>query len=223
MERSKPMRSAPNALPALADRLHALTEQMLRLVEGESLEDDVAWACEQLEAVRQRLSRHARRVELNLGRPGDPDDGRPYYVSGVLIGRHHPMYMPIELETHEGVTRGQVKLDISWEGPPGCVHGGYVAHLFDCLMGQHNLNVGRPGMTGTLEVRYRRPTPLHTELALEARTERIRGRKIVTRSRIVANEELMAEAEGLFIIPKNFRGNLPDGESESSQTGGGEG
>ena len=205
------MRGAPGALPGLADRLHALFEQTLRMEEGDDFERDVAWAEQQLDAVRERLSRHARRVELNIGRPDDPEDGRPYYVSGVLVGRHHPMYMPIELETHEGVTRGRVNLDITWEGPPGCVHGGYIAHLFDCLMGQHNLNVGIPGMTGTLTVRYRRPTPLHTDLVLKAQTERSSGRKIVTRARILARDELMAEAEGLFIVPANFTGNLPGG------------
>jgi acyl-coenzyme A thioesterase PaaI-like protein len=203
------MRAAPEQLEGLANQLHALTELMLRTAEGQGFERDVQWAQEQLESVRDRLSPHARRAELNIGRPNDPEDGRPYYVSGVLVGRHHPMYMPIELETQEGVTRGRVNLDITWEGPPGCVHGGYIAHLFDCVMGQHNLNVGIPGMTGSLSVRYRRPTPLHTELRLEARTERSSGRKIVTRARIEAGDELVAQAEGLFIIPENFTGNLP--------------
>jgi acyl-coenzyme A thioesterase PaaI-like protein len=203
------MRAAPEQLEGLANQLHALTELMLRTAEGQGFERDVQWAQEQLESVRDRLSPHARRAELNIGRPDDPEDGRPYYVSGVLVGRHHPMYMPIELETQEGVTRGRVNLDITWEGPPGCVHGGYIAHLFDCVMGQHNLNVGIPGMTGSLSVRYRRPAPLHTELRLEARTERSSGRKIVTRARIEAGDELVAQAEGLFIIPENFTGNLP--------------
>ena len=44
---------------------------------------------------------------------------------------------------------------------------------------------------------------------LEARTERASDRKIVTRARIEAGDELTAQAEGLFIIPKNFTGNLP--------------
>lgn len=206
-------RSAPSSLSTLAEHLHALTEQMLRMVEGDEFEPDLDWASQQLDAVRERLSRHARRAELNIGRPGDPEDGRPYYVSGVLIGRHHPMYMPIEIETHEGVTRGRVKLDITWEGPPGCVHGGYIAHLFDCLMGQHNLNVGIPGMTGTLTVRYRRPTPLHADLQLESHTERTSGRKIITRASVSLAGEVTAEAEGLFIVPRNFAENLPSGNS----------
>ena len=209
MARTPLMRAAPDPLTGLAEQVHALTELMLRTAEGEDFESDLRWAEGQLQAVRDRLSRHARRAELNIGRPNDPADGRPYYVSGVLVGRHHPMYMPIELDTRDGVTRGRVSLDITWEGPPGCVHGGYIAHLFDCLMGQHNLNVGIPGMTGSLSVRYRRPMPLHTELQLEARTERSTGRKIVTRARIEAGDELMAQAEGLFIIPENFTGNLP--------------
>lgn len=216
MDSSKMTRGAPAALPRLAARLHALTEQMLRMVEGDDFERDLKWASEQLDAIRERLSRHARRVELDLGRSGDPKDGRPYYVSGVLVGKHHPMYMPIELTTHEGVTRGHVELDITWEGPPGCVHGGYVAHLFDCLMGQHNLNVGIPGMTGTLRVRYRRPTPLHRDLRLEAHTERTSGRKIITQARISLGEEVTAEAEGLFIIPRNFADNLPARDSAAS-------
>jgi acyl-coenzyme A thioesterase PaaI-like protein len=115
----------------------------------------------------------------------------------------------MHLDVFDGVVRGTTNLDLVYEGPPGCVHGGYIAHLFDCLMGQHNLNVGIPGMTGTLTVRYRRPTPLHANLQLEARTERASGRKIVTRAQVVAGNELTAEAEGLFIVPADFTGNLP--------------
>ena len=60
MARNRMMRSAPDALPGLAERLHALTEQMLRMEEGENFDSDVAWASGQLDAVRERLSRHAR-------------------------------------------------------------------------------------------------------------------------------------------------------------------
>ena len=198
-------RGAPTALAPLATSIHALTEQMLRTVDDHSaFDEDIAWAVEHLAEIRARLARHERSVALALGRPDDPADGRRYYVSGVLVGRHHPMYMPIELQTDEGVTRGSVNLDIVWEGPPGYVHGGYVAHLFDCIMGQHNLNVGIPGMTGTLTIRYRAPTPLHTDLGFEVRTARQDGRKIVTTARVEAASQLVAEAEGLFIVPENF-------------------
>ena len=58
---------------------------------------------------------------------------------------------------------------------------------------------GNPGMTGTLTIRYRRPTPLLTELVFQAYVDRVEGRKIFTHGTLSANGVLTAEAEGLFI------------------------
>ena len=79
------------------------------------------------------------------------------------------------------------------------VHGGFVAATFDEVLGFVQSLGGNPGMTGTLTVKYRRPTPLHTELIIEAELVRIDGRKIFTEGRILANGVVTAEAEGLFI------------------------
>ena len=54
-------------------------------------------------------------------------------------------------------------------------------------------------MTGTLTVKYRKPTPLHTPLLFEAEFVRIEGRKIFTRATLSAEGVLRAEAEGIFI------------------------
>jgi acyl-CoA thioesterase FadM len=54
-------------------------------------------------------------------------------------------------------------------------------------------------MTGTLTIRYRRPTPLHTDLRFEGYLDRTEGRKKFTRGYLYAGEELTAEAEGIFI------------------------
>ena len=58
---------------------------------------------------------------------------------------------------------------------------------------------GHPGMTGTLTIRYRNPTPLYRELTLEGRVVRVEGRKIMTEGRMVAGDTLTAEAEATFI------------------------
>jgi acyl-CoA thioesterase FadM len=58
---------------------------------------------------------------------------------------------------------------------------------------------GNPGMTGTLSIRYRKPTPLLTELVFEARVTKTEGRKIFTHCTVSADGVLTAEAEGLFI------------------------
>ena len=54
-------------------------------------------------------------------------------------------------------------------------------------------------MTGTLTVRYRKPTPLLTPLGLVARYTGSEGRKIFAWSGIYHDGELTAEAEGIFI------------------------
>jgi hypothetical protein len=51
-------------------------------------------------------------------------------------------------------------------------------------------------------VRYRIPTPLHTELRYEGRLVRVDGRKIVTTAVVSADGEVTAEAEGLFIAAR---------------------
>jgi hypothetical protein len=48
----------------------------------------------------------------------------------------------------------------------------------------------------------RRPTPLHTPIEYEAGVTSKEGRKITCWGRSTANGELVAEAECLFIIPK---------------------
>jgi acyl-CoA thioesterase FadM len=54
-------------------------------------------------------------------------------------------------------------------------------------------------MTGTLTVRYRSPTPLHTELRFEAELVRMEGRKIFTRAQVLGGDRVCAEAEGIFV------------------------
>ena len=53
---------------------------------------------------------------------------------------------------------------VAYEGPPGLVHGGFLALFFDCVVQHHNCEVGVAGKTTSLALRYRRPTPLLTAL-----------------------------------------------------------
>ena len=54
-------------------------------------------------------------------------------------------------------------------------------------------------MTGTLTIRYRSPTPLHSPLRFEAWVTGVEGRKIYTAGHCHAGDLLTAEAEGIFI------------------------
>ena len=62
-----------------------------------------------------------------------------------------------------------------------------------------NAAAGHSGMTARLTIRYRRPTPLHIPVRIDARTERVEGRRIVTVGTLHVADQLTAEAEGLFV------------------------
>ena len=94
---------------------------------------------------------------------------------------------------------GRVSFADVFEGPPGCVHGGFIAAAFDEVLGITQSLTGNPGMTGQLTVRYSSPTPLNADLVFEGRIDRIEGRKIFTVATLMNGETKCAEAEGLFI------------------------
>jgi acyl-coenzyme A thioesterase PaaI-like protein len=88
---------------------------------------------------------------------------------------------------------------MAYEGPPHGVHGGWVAALFDDLLGSAKGLTGAPGMTATLTVRFRQITPVEEDLQLEGWIERESGRRVVAKATCRAGEALTAEAEALFV------------------------
>jgi acyl-coenzyme A thioesterase PaaI-like protein len=180
----------------------AMRTVISRLVEIEAPEAELAAAADGLERYAERLAGHPRpnRYEGWSETSASGDVGS-FFDHSPLIGLSNPLSPPIELRVGADMrtVHGRAVFGSAYEGPPGCVHGGYVAAAFDELLGFANSLSGNPGMTGTLTVRYRRPTPLHTELRFEGRYERSEGRKIFTTGQLFAGDTLCAEAEGLFI------------------------
>ena len=105
--------------------------------------------------------------------------------------------------------RGEVNFGYHYEGPPTCVHGGVIAEVFDEVLGAANMVAGNPAMTGTLTVRYRKPTPLRTDLRIEARCLGRAGRKIRTWGAIYHGDVMTAEAEGIFIMVRPANDGVP--------------
>ncbi len=132
---------------------------------------------------------------------GDPHG---MFEHSPFIGRANPLAPPMQLIEEDGEIHARVRFGSAYEGPPGCVHGGYIAGAFDELLGATQSLGGNPGMTGRLTVHYRSPTPLRADLRLRGVLERVEGRKIFTRGWLfgpddTGAEQLCAEAEGLFI------------------------
>jgi acyl-coenzyme A thioesterase PaaI-like protein len=159
-------------------------------------------AAELLEAAARELDGPGRRRTYQGFAESANAGGAPHahFDHSPVMGMANPMAPPTRMES--GGRRSIVmymRFGAAYEGPPGSVHGGIVAAAFDEILGMTQSLSGQPGMTGTLTIRYRRPTPLYRDLRFEGRLERVEGRKILTTGTCHDGETLTAEADGLFI------------------------
>lgn len=198
------------------DLKHELTESMRRLVEDAAMVDasecDEAELAELVGEVRRLSARfealpsHRRYGGLNeaVGWEGALTERSP------VSGRGNPLAAPLELWSDDGeTTRGRAIYGGAHEGPPGSLHGGLVAGAFDELLGVAQSASGSAGFTGTLTVRFRRPTPLYTAVEYEAGVDRLEGRKILASGVSRARGEVVGEAEAVFIIPRDLLADDP--------------
>jgi len=129
---------------------------------------------------------------------------RDFVAYSPLSGGSNPIAPPITMQvvdTGDGSPHieGSARFGPAYEGPPSHVHGGFVAAMFDELLGYAQLG---PGFTAYLHVDYRKPTPLNRELTLWAAPDRIEGRKRWIRGTCTLDGVLLSEAEGLFVAPR---------------------
>src|SRR5918998_1931831 len=162
----------------------------------------------ELAAVADDLERLAERLDafpggsLYEGFSESPLAGRDphaFFDHSPMLGRANPLAPPIALWADGDVMRARATFGSAYEGPPGCVHGGYVAAAFDEVLGSTQSLAGRPGMTARLTVNYRSPTPLHEELHFAGRVVEVSGRKTFTSGTVHAGDRLCAESEALFV------------------------
>jgi acyl-coenzyme A thioesterase PaaI-like protein len=165
----------------------------------------VTEAAEAVEAVHAKLAAAAGPVKRPRGQPDIASAAQDFFPTSPVMGLANPIAPPVIVSIVDGVDggsreiRGEANFGFPYEGPPTCVHGGVIAETFDELLGACCIVSGNHGMTGTLTIRYRKPTPLRTDLRLEARYLRRDGRKIYAWAGIYHGDLLTAEADGLFI------------------------
>lgn len=200
MERQELGDDEVTARAGLAARVRELAEAAVLTGAGAA---EAAAVADEIEALTARLA---------VERRGAP----PYAASSEGIMERHtanpvngtlnPFAPPVDLKvTPDGAVRAEFTLSPLYEGPPSYVHGGVSAMVLDQALGMAAAASGTPGMTATLELRYRRPTPLGVPLVVEARFSRVEGRKIYASGHITGPDgRVTVEATAMFIMPERF-------------------
>lgn len=152
-------------------------------------------------AGREHGRPYAEPAEGSLRRPPD-GQMRSFPSFSPFIGHMNPLAPPMTIEWGDDYVIGRATYGLAFEGPPGCLHGGFIAAGFDEILGLSQGLSGQVGMTGRLTISYRSPTPLFREITYRAHFVRKEGRKVFVEATLKAGDTLCAEAEGLFISMK---------------------
>ncbi|CAB4825200.1 unannotated protein [freshwater metagenome] len=187
-------------LRSMADairRLIALT------VDSDAGTATTASAAARLHALADELAPMVREVHppkhSGIANDGDESNPHDHFQFDVMLGIYNPLALPVEMTWEPPVARGRATFTSPYEGPPNCVHGAVIAGAFDQVFNVANLKTGVAGPTAYLHVDYRRPTMLLRPLLFEGWVDHTEGRKSYCKGRIIQDDVVTCEAEGLFI------------------------
>jgi hypothetical protein len=133
----------------------------------------------------------------NAPRIGEIDDDprRVYLNHATDIGAYNPCFPEYRFDHLDADNAsGRVSFPLVYEGPPGLVHGGFLAVFFDCVIQHHSCVTGLSGKTRSLAVTFRRPTPVLTELRFDiVRSQVERG--VASTARLLLDDEVLCTGE----------------------------
>jgi hypothetical protein len=189
-------------------RVASLLRRVTSLTQALEGEDEVV---ERLIADLERCEAVLRqRVPPEPGpRVGDAvgGEGRVYLDHAFDIGSFNPCFPEYAIAVEGDRAEGSVTFPIAYEGPPGLVHGGFLAVFFDSVVQHHNCALGLAGKTTSLLLTYRRPTPLLANLTFVL-DRSVGEQRITTVGTLSAGERVLCQAEVGAIA--GARANLPE-------------
>jgi hypothetical protein len=188
---------------AAAGALRRLAGQLLSLEHPHPAVDDLL---AHVDVCRKELA-GAPDATPRIGEDGE--DGQRVYLSHAFdIGAFNPCFPEYEFDRIDVATaEGRVTFPVVYEGPPGLVHGGFLAVFFDCVIQHQNCATGLSGKTRSLTVKFRRPTPILTELSFDIVREQVDG-NVTSTARLSLDDEVLCvgEATTLALSPDKLTG-----------------
>ena len=120
---------------------------------------------------------------------------RVYLEHASDIWSFNPCFPEYSIEfISDEISHGTVNFPVIYEGPPGLVHGGFLAVFFDCVIQHQSCLTGKSGKTRNLNVRFRRPTPILTNLRFDI-TRSHAGPQIDASARLTLDGEVLCIAD----------------------------
>ena len=116
--------------------------------------------------------------------------------------RGNILLVPMTIDSFDnGVLTGTATFGRYHLGRNGAVHGGCLGLLFDTIIGTGTMLLTdlRKLRTAYLNINYRKVTPIEKELQFDCTLDRVEGRMVYLTSRLLDGEDVLAEADALFV------------------------
>ena len=136
------------------------------------------------------------------------DSQRVYLSHAFDIGAFNPCFPEYEFDRiATEAAAGRVTFPVVYEGPPGLVHGGFLAVFFDCVIQHQNCATELSGKTRSLNVKFCRPTPILTELRFDISRSQ-EDREVTSTARLLLDDEVLCigEVNTLALSPDKLTG-----------------
>lgn len=184
---------------AVADLAVATRRLMLAVATTDLAAEDIDSARELVDSLSERLSARTRPRMLRPGYNGPilAREAGPEHPWRIFA--YNPQALPLSISFDGACASATTTPNALYEGPPGAVHGGYLAHLLDCMLGTLVQAQDKRALTSTLELRYLRPTPMDVPVDLRARIVETTGRRTVAEGRVEHAGLHTVAARGVFV------------------------
>lgn len=191
---------------ALAQQARELAAATLLTTAGDTALQAAAALVSQATALLSGAVRSSRYEGIAGLAPGSAAN-EAVWETHAAFGPANALAPPVEVVDAEGRVDGTVTFGSSWEGGPGLVFGGFLAAVFDGLLGRAVISAGHLGVTRSLTVRYLRPTPLHTPVRVSSVAGGRVGRNVEVTAQMWVGDVLTCEAEAVFtcVDPERYR------------------
>lgn len=133
---------------------------------------------------------------------------RRHYDDGCFAcGRDNPIGLHLDsFRLDEGEVSAVFHPRPEYRGAGKSLHGGIAATALDEILVWAGLLIEHVmSVTGTMEVRYRRPVEVSEPLQVSARVDERRGRRLRVSGELSVDGEVRVEASGLYLVTSTLQ------------------
>lgn len=109
------------------------------------------------------------------------------------------LHLDIHRDDEKLAAKAEIAVPSKFCGWEGIIHGGIISTLLDEIMAYAAFTHDQKGVTGEINVRFRKPMPAEKTVTVEGFVESQKGRILYTAGKITLGGELIAEATAKMV------------------------